>query len=323
MQSTRSILCAFVCLALGASTVLAQPGGGKQKGGRGFPDGFKQSSNKKLQDEIERLRRDLDAAMREIAALKAAANGGKTPVDEGPLFRGRAAKAWLEQLKDEDDKTRADAIEAIGVLAKKDKKLIPVILGALKGDQGRYASLAVSSALVAIGPDVLTPLIDMAKDKNLKDGRQRAIAIIGPMREKAKPAVPALAKILADPHIAVARAAVLALGQLGPDAKEAIPDLVNLLGDCIADAGKPGTFPLRFGDISGSTNHLIVSELFYIDPQLGDVLARPRPDLSGFGGKRKKGSVKGNETVNAPSRELIDTWLSIHATLVKRYGKTK
>jgi HEAT repeats len=318
MLFNTSNLCALLCVALGASVACAQP---KTKGD-GSPFS-RPADTKKLQEEIDRLRRDLDAATREIAALKAALGSGKIAPEEGPLYRGRSATSWLAQLKDEDDKTRADAIEAIGVLARKNKKLIPVVFDALKSDPSSLVVNPASNALVSLGPDVLPTLIEMAKDKSQKNSRVHAIQVIGDMGPNAKTAVPVLAKSLAESDVAILRSSIRALSLIGPDAKDAIPDLVNALGDCNAAAGKPMPGGPRFGNSPGSINVMILDTLFILDPQLSEVVTRPRTtggfDPGGFGkgakGKKGAGAAAPNDT--------IETWISIHESLVKRYGKSK
>jgi HEAT repeats len=313
----KTVVIAAVFFALGASLSSAQPG---SKGKSTNP-----SEVEMLRSEVARLRADLDAALREIAAMKLAMNGGKAAPEEGQLFRGRSARHWLEQLKDADDKTREAAIEAIGALARKDKKLIPVLLDALKNDPSYLVTTPAANALVAIGPEVLPALIEIAKDKTQATGRFRAIEAIGYLGPRAKTAVPLLAKSLADADSAVLRASIRAIGMIGPDAKDAIPDLVNALGDCNAEAGKPGS---RFGTSPLSINVMILDALFVLDPQLNEVVVRPRASspfgdagLGGLGGKGGKagGGKKGVATPN----DTIDTWISIHETLVKRYRKTK
>jgi hypothetical protein len=115
----KTVVIAAVFFALGASLSSAQPG---SKGKSTNP-----AEVEMLRTEVARLRADLDAALCEIAAMKLAMNGGKTAPEEGQLFRGRSARHWLEQLKDADDKTREAGIEAIGGLARKNKKGSPSV----------------------------------------------------------------------------------------------------------------------------------------------------------------------------------------------------
>jgi outer membrane murein-binding lipoprotein Lpp len=210
-----------------------------------------------LTAEVARLRADLDAAVREIAALKAAA-GGKVAPEEGPRYRGRSAKSWLEQLKDLEPKTRIDALEALGALAAKDKKLIPVLVDSAKNDTGLVPAAAVK-ALGEAGPEALSALIELVNDKQV---RFEAINVIGRMGPTAKSAVPVLAKALEEESRApTMRSPLYALRGIGPDAKEAIPALVKALGKCLEDIGKSDDYPNRFGVAESSLNVLIVDTL--------------------------------------------------------------
>jgi HEAT repeats len=268
----------------------------------------------KLQAEITRLRADLDAALREISTLKAVVNGGKPAADEGPLYRGRSAKSWLEQLKDAEPKTRIDALEAIGVLAQKDKKLVPVLAETAKNGAGKFVANAAVKALGAAGPEALPALIELVKDKK---ERYQAVTEIGAMGPKAKSAVPALAKALEEESTANAlRKIVSALREIGPDAKEAIPALVKTLGKTLEDIGMPETTKStanRFGVSPNSVNVVIVKTLSDLDPALAKDVPLPIiPDVTkGAGGRR------------ASTLEEQEEWRRLHAALVNRYAKPK
>lgn len=262
----------------------------------------------KLRAEVAKLRADLDAAVREISALKAAAGGGKVLAEQGPLYRGRSAHSWLEQLKDAEPKTRIDALEALGVLAQKDKKLIGMLIETAKNDTGLgvVPSHAVK-ALGAAGPEALPALIEMVQDKNL---RLEAVKEIGNMGPKAKSAVPVLAKALEkETEILTLRALVVTFYRIGPDAKEAIPALVKTLEKCLEDMGKPIIkSETRFGVSPVSLNFSIVTTLKVLDPALAAEVNLPPTS------KAMRGLL---------SQEDQEAWRTFHAVLVTRYLKAK
>jgi HEAT repeats len=306
MTSYKLTTAALVCLVVGASVAPAQ---GK-KGGIDFKTA---ADLAKLKEDVERLRADLDAARREIAALKAAA-GGKIAAEEGPLYRGRSAKSWLEQLKDLEPKTRIDALEALGALAEKDKKLIPVLLDTATNDKAYvdrvgYVQDAAVQALGKAGPEALPNLIDLVNDKRL---RHTAINAIGAMEPKAKSAAPVVAKTLEDEsHPPTMRQTIYSLQRIGPDAKAAIPALVKALGKCLEDIGKDELRgpQIRFGVFPDSVNVLLVETLSRLDPALSGDVKLPIIEKRGI-----------NRQATAEEQE---EWRALHASLVKRYLKQK
>ncbi|MBI3821187.1 MAG: HEAT repeat domain-containing protein [Planctomycetes bacterium] len=262
-----------------------------------------------LRAEVARLRADLDAALKEINALKAAIGGKPVAPEEGPLYRGRNARYWQEQLKDADTKVCIEALEALGALARTDKKLIPVLVEAVKTGSDSIPYYAVK-ALGAAGPDVLPALIDILKEnKRYRAEAAKAIGKLGPI---AKPAVPALLKALEEESQHANSLSIFAgaIHNIGPDAKEAIPALVKAMGACLEDIGKPieNTGKSRFGISFGSANVRILEALTVLDPKLATEVPLP-PVLKNFG--------------RAPTREEQEAWRAFHAALVKRYAKPK
>ena len=330
-MSKPKIIAATLLIAFLAGANVTPVSAQKTKGG--FP-GTSQAELDKLRAEFARLRADLDAALKDISALKAAAGGGKVVPESGPFYRGRAASYWQEQLKDADAATRLDAVVALGALAKKDKKLIPVLIDTLKNDEDVYVANKVTTELGAVGPEALPALLEVAKDKTQRMPQTRAISAIGHMGARAKPAVPVLVKALGEPDMGVLRVTMNALTSIGPAAKEAIPALVNALDDSLRDSVKPQTLGSRFGTDSNSINNRILDTLIRLDPELEGELKRPQITNMGFllGGGGKKGGggfPKGGGGAKEPpsrpavSQEVREEWEAVHAALLKKYGKPK
>src|SRR5205807_844289 len=71
--------------------------------------------------------------------------------DQGPLFAGKRASFWLDQLQDASLKFRLEAVGALGNIVQKNKEWIPALVTALRDkddDVARYAS----AFLGALGP---------------------------------------------------------------------------------------------------------------------------------------------------------------------------
>src|SRR5262249_62354559 len=86
-------------------------------------------------------------------------------------------------------------------------------------DRRKEVAEAAAGALAKLGPNGVSTLSDLAKDKKKDTGlRQKAVQALGHAGEDAKPALPVLGDLLADKDLAVDAAA--ALGELGPVAKD-------------------------------------------------------------------------------------------------------
>ncbi len=266
---------------------------------------------KKLRKEVTQLREELDAAVREIHALKEAMKTGNPAPVKSQLYGGQPVAYWQAQLNDADEKVRVEAVKAIAALARKDNKLIPTLIDLLKDENYSIAELA-SKQLSAFGAEVLPNLLEIAKDKTQPTARRNAIVAIGGMGAKAKSAVPVLTKALDDKSdVALVRSTVDALAMIGPDAKESIPALVHALGASLE--------PERFGTNAGSLSYRILGTLCKLDPALQNELTPP-PDFV-FGGGFGKGGGKGGGNSISPSPEVRQAWQQVHETLVKKYIK--
>jgi HEAT repeat protein len=200
--------------------------------------------------------------------LKTALRLPTAPPEKGPVYRGRAASFWLEQMKDGDPSYRVDAITALGALAHQQKTLMPALVSALK-DKDYKVGTAASKALSAFGKEAVPALIEVVKDKTSSAGRSQAIQALGKIGLDAKAAVPWLAQVLQSDGFDSWHEAIGALHSFGPEAKAAVPSLVDALGRVLQH------FQDKKIEIQqGSMPANIVFALLAIDPEVENVLPR-------------------------------------------------
>jgi hypothetical protein len=258
-----------------------------------------------LRAEVAKLRLDLDAALKAIKRL-----GGDGPAQKGQglLYRGKPARAWLEQFRDADPKFRAEAVTALGVLGETNKELIPVLVTALK-DKHDAVGAKASKALGSLGPDVVPVLMEVLTDKTSTAAVRRAADTMHRIGPGAKAAVPLLAKALKTDDWSVRLSCVRALGSVGPDAKSAIPEIVEVLGiyraslELAAKREKTAEFD-RVGETFLPSN--LVHAVGTIDAEVWDVLPSGRVWMHGV-----------NPSYYLPEIQQI------HDALKKRYLKDK
>jgi RNA polymerase sigma factor (sigma-70 family) len=249
----------------------------------------------KLRDELAKLRADLDSALSEIKTLKNALRQGGVPPQQGPLYKGKPSQFWLQQAEDGDIEFRTEAIKALGVLAQKDKKLLPVLFAALM-DSSNGAGEEAAYALATMGADIVPKLVDVLKEKSSAVAHARAALALRQLGPDAKPAVPALIDALKDEALQVRSYAANALGSIGPAAKPAIPVLLDTLESFVKEmqteakkqvkklgdkriGGKqkgtprgPADFAFKGRQRSLSARS-IIDILVQIDPEVRDVLS--------------------------------------------------
>ncbi len=113
------------------------------------------------------------------------------PNADVPLYRGKPASFWLGQFKDSDPKFRAEAVTALGSIAPKDKRLIPVLVEALAEKDYGVASQAVA-ALGSLGPEIVPITLDVLKKPKSPTAFTNAAKVVGKIGAQAKDAVPFL-----------------------------------------------------------------------------------------------------------------------------------
>ena len=167
-----------------------------------------------------------EAALRALAGMKGGAKAAA-----GDL------KEYREQIKIPSCKVWASAtLVAIGQDVEQNAK---IVLRALKDStpRARSARIAAIEAAAYLGPQAkpgIPNLIEALKDKSLigrADGgrvREQAAHTLGQLGATAKDAIKPLSDMLRDPDRKARRAAVEALGSMGPDAIVAAPRLREL-----------------------------------------------------------------------------------------------
>ncbi len=113
----------------------------------------------------------------------------------GGLYGGKPASYWLDQLQDANWKFRVEAVEALGSIAQKNKKLIPTLVAALSDKSESVGSAAVR-AVAKVGPDAVPALLEVIKEKKSPTLQARAAEAIGHIGPPAKAAVPLLVQML-------------------------------------------------------------------------------------------------------------------------------
>ena len=121
---------------------------------------------------------------------------GPLPYVDGPLYLGKPASFWLNQLQDSAPQFRLEALEALGNLARKNKELVPVLVSLLTDDGGvsrdketRIVGNVASTILSSFGPDVLPVLLERV-DRTSPTVLRRAAGIVGGFGPTAHPRFP-------------------------------------------------------------------------------------------------------------------------------------
>jgi predicted Zn finger-like uncharacterized protein len=146
----------------------------------------------------------------------------------------RAAVPGLTQaLKTGDPEFKAEAAFALGHIGPAAKAAAPALADALK-DRDATVRRFAAEALYQVDPqrvaEVVDTLIGVLADRSANN-RVYAAKDLGGMREKARPAVPALNDALKDSHKAVRIAAAGALAKIGGPARVTFPTLDQLAKD--------------------------------------------------------------------------------------------
>jgi hypothetical protein len=295
MKMAAGVVLASVLAGAGVGLVVRQTwaGGGEQVaqpaagGHKAKPQVVSQEGTQaeiaELRKEMTKLRGQLDAALKTIKRLDGLLAPVTAPIDGEQVFRGKPLAFWLNQRRDGDPKTRGEAVEALAYFARKNKKLIPLLISDLNPDWDPMNVVRVNAlnALPFVGDEVVPALTEVLKDTS-SPARRDAISILRTMGPRAKASVPVLAQLITKKDETLREAAFHALEQIGPDAKPAIPALVNYLGDSITAFKSSGekqqwwkTNRLVGGPLS--TNNLpslILRALISIDPAIETLLPR-------------------------------------------------
>jgi HEAT repeat protein len=163
-------------------------------------------------NEVLPLARDRDANLR-LSAVQALV-----------LFHEcqEAVEALVEALRDRDVRVRASAAASLTRLGPAGKAALPGLLECLEESDLELQSQAFT-AILAIAVPPTPKLLDDLTELNGKDGVGWAFARLTAAKRKEE--IARITAALDDANPTRRLGAVLALGQLGPDAKEAVPRL--------------------------------------------------------------------------------------------------
>ena len=163
----------------------------------------------------------------------------------------KALPVLLEALQDADEGVRYDAARVLGGLLRSGDKEAVAPLGQALRDQSLRVRGQVVQLLGRLGPaaeETVPVLVESLKQKSL---RPSVIVVLGRIGPGAKDAVPALIEALREEgptadieerieispgfgkaavHESVRLRAVIALGQIGPEARDALPALIDAYG---------------------------------------------------------------------------------------------
>ena len=152
----------------------------------------------------------------------------------------RSMQALQDELNDEDEAVRLNAVYALGSIG---EPAIPTLIEALRqesevawnrnldrGDFTNPSQLDSIYGLAAMGEPAVPALTEVLSDTDWWT-RAGAAAALGCMGEPAQGAVPALIEALKDDSEWVRRNAADTLGNIGPSAQSAVPALVEALRD--------------------------------------------------------------------------------------------
>jgi HEAT repeat protein len=151
-------------------------------------------------------------------------------------YGGRAVPAFIEALKDEDARVRADAASglaqlfAVGHFPRAEpedaKAVVPVLGEMLLKDKAAEVRQTAGNALWRIGTPAVPALLPALKSEHAAV-RKLALGALGRMTPPVRKAVPAMAELLKDEDESVAWQAGQVLGEMGDAAGEALPALLE------------------------------------------------------------------------------------------------
>jgi RNA polymerase sigma factor (sigma-70 family) len=238
-----------------------------------------------LRSEIAKLRLEL---LKEIKSLKDSLRQGTAPQENDALYRDKPASFWLHKYRDADPKYRAEAIEALGHLARKNKELIPVIMTGFTDDFGDVVQKATESLMFfpdeVMTSEVIPRLVKIINDKSKSRGRWNAASALGQLGSFTTAVVPFLTQALEEQDLR--SVAVSSLQNIGPGAKPAVPALVNLLGRSIqefkVEGEKQAWWKLSRKDTNPPLPDMILLTLENIDPEIKNILPKVDKAASGY-----------------------------------------
>lgn len=137
-----------------------------------------------------------------------------------------------KQLTDANPLARQEAAETLGLLGTQAKEILPTLRLLLKDEATPVAAHAAVALLRIAGKDepAIRLLLTLADDKE-REIRSLALRLLGSIRPPTEAAVQTIVRGLRAPSEDVQRAAIDALGRLGPAAEPGVAELIKLLAD--------------------------------------------------------------------------------------------
>ncbi len=136
-----------------------------------------------------------------------------------------AADALAKRMTDEDEDVRRMVVVALSKIKPGKEKVVPLLTAAL-ADKDPHVKLRAVRVLAERGPAIVEPMIVALGDKKTAYWATLVLHELGP---DAKPAVPALLKVLDDGDPETQLRVVETLGLIGDEA--AVPKLIEVLKD--------------------------------------------------------------------------------------------
>jgi len=187
----------------------------------------------------------------------------KATSDSEPLVRAQALFALgrlkadykeslttvISAMGDKEVQVRRAAVRTLAMIQADRKVTIPLVVKMLEDADQNVAMRAVS-AIAEAGAEAV-PALNAALAN--PQARYWACIALSEMGDKAKDAVPGLARALSDEQPQTRLQASIALAEIGPAARPAVPELTKLLGDKFEAVQRSAVFALgRIGDKSAA-----------------------------------------------------------------------
>jgi tRNA A-37 threonylcarbamoyl transferase component Bud32 len=251
------------------------------------------------------------------------APGKETSKEQGPMYRGKPAGFWLDQLKDADPKFRAEAVEVLGKLSQKNEDLIPVLVTAL-GDVDLKVGKEASKALGSLGPKVVPVLLEVLKETKSANAFSRAADAVGNIGPKAKAAAPLLFQALKMDNDVQWQSPIYALGRIGPAAKPAIPAMIDFFGEYLKSKEFLKSMDLKSMGVGGKKKPGSGLPQRPLVVTLMEALLRIEPEIKGI---LPEGiffkTQKGEFTLTVLSSAPATLWQEAYDALKTKYQEQK
>lgn len=190
---------------------------------------------------------------RKLLRSETAASAADAVGDLGPWVCSRLLEELTALIETDNEDTTCIAVYAIGRAGPRAASAVPKVIPLLDHRSEHVRDQAVES-LVSVGePAVLALTQATARDSNRL--RENSAVVIGKIGPEAKPAIPALLRLLnGDLYPEVRRQAALALGSIGADPVTCIPPIFEALEDeddqvrmaAVTSLGQFGDFGVPF-----------------------------------------------------------------------------